>query len=136
MGKEGHSWSMPVAVEDIPEAGLHLTLEAPEDARDALAHEAGLRTLPKLTAAFDLERRGAGVRVNGHASARGGQTCVVTLEPMESSVEETVDLVFAPPAAAEGRKSKGEPPEPLVDGKIDLGAVAAEFLMLGLDPYP
>ncbi len=126
---------MPVAVEDIPEAGLHLTLEAPDEAREALAREAGLRTLPKLTAVFDLERRGAGVRVCGQVSARVGQTCGVTLEPMESDVEEAVDLVFAPPMA-DGRKSKDDPPEPLIDGKIDLGAVAAEFLMLGIDPYP
>ena len=27
-------------------------------------------------------------------------------------------------------------PEPLVDGRIDLGAIAIEFLMLGIDPYP
>ena len=26
--------------------------------------------------------------------------------------------------------------EPLVDGLIDLGAIATEFLILGLDPYP
>ena len=29
-----------------------------------------------------------------------------------------------------------KPPEPLVDGKVDLGALATEFLMLGIDPYP
>ena len=29
-----------------------------------------------------------------------------------------------------------DPPDPIVDGKIDLGALAAEFLALGLDPYP
>ena len=27
-------------------------------------------------------------------------------------------------------------PDPLIDGKIDLGALAAEFFALGLDPYP
>jgi hypothetical protein len=29
-----------------------------------------------------------------------------------------------------------EPPDEIVNGKIDLGAVVAEFLALGLDPYP
>ena len=29
-----------------------------------------------------------------------------------------------------------EPPEPLADGKVDLGALASEFLLLGIDPYP
>ena len=27
-------------------------------------------------------------------------------------------------------------PDPIVDGQIDLGALAAEFMLLGLDPYP
>ena len=27
-------------------------------------------------------------------------------------------------------------PEPLVNGAADLGAVATEFLLLGIDPYP
>ena len=30
---------------------------------------------------------------------------------------------------------EGEP-DPIVDGKIDLGALTAEFFALGLDPYP
>jgi hypothetical protein len=30
----------------------------------------------------------------------------------------------------------GEPPEPLENGIVDLGAVATEFLILGIDPYP
>ena len=29
-----------------------------------------------------------------------------------------------------------EPPEPIINGAIDLGALATEFLILGLDPYP
>jgi hypothetical protein len=29
-----------------------------------------------------------------------------------------------------------DPPDPIIGGRIDLGALAAEFLSLGLDPYP
>ena len=29
-----------------------------------------------------------------------------------------------------------DPPEVLHDGAVDLGAVATEFLLLGIDPYP
>ena len=29
-----------------------------------------------------------------------------------------------------------DPPEMLRDGAVDLGAVAIEFLLLGIDPYP
>ena len=143
-------WSVPVAVEDIPANGLHIEIEAPAAIRaQVLALVAGLasvRDLPKLSAVFDLTRRGARVHVAGHVSARVGQTCVVTLEPIESDVEETVDLLFAP-TPAEGTQpgpefdgnalnDGKEPPEPLVGGTVDLGALATEFLVLGIDPYP
>lgn len=134
------AWSVPVAVEDIPETGLHVEIEANDAACAALAQTAGLRDLSDLAAAFDLAKEGARVRVSGRVSARVGQTCVVTLEPLENKIEESIDLVFARPAGAEAQKAqetkKGEPPEPLTGDVIDLGAVASEFLMLGIDPYP
>src|SRR5579872_777838 len=99
-------WSEPVAVEDIPETGQHIELEAPEAAREAIARRAALRTLPQLSAEFDLRPQGASVRVSGRVNARVGQTCVITLEPIENDVAEVIDLVFAPAAAA--KKSKGE----------------------------
>lgn len=143
MDKTQNPWSVPVDVEDIPDTGLHVEIDAPEAVRTALRALAGLRDLPRLSAVFDLARRGAGVRVTGQVSARVGQTCVVTLEPVESDLEESVDLVFAP-ASAESAKAETfdlgtqdeDSPEPLVDGKLDLGAIATEFLLLGIDPYP
>jgi len=135
-------WSVPVAVEDIPETGLHLEIDAPADARAGVAALAGLRELPQLSAVFDLARRGAGVHVAGRVSARVGQTCVVTLEPIENDIEETVDLEYAPALVesaqihAKDVKADEEPPELLTDGKVDVGAIATEFLLLGIDPYP
>ena len=88
------------------------------------------------------------MHVTGTVSASVGQNCVVTLEPLVNEVEETVDLVFVPQQAApmRGRRSKTdetEPrdvkwddPEPLIGGVVDLGALATEFLIVGLDPYP
>ncbi len=133
MDKTGTPWSVPVAVEDIPDTGLHIEIEAPAATRAALAELAALRELPKVAAVFDLTRQGEGVHVTGQVSARAGQTCVVTLEPVESLIDEAVDLRFAP--AATPPKSDEEP-EPLVGGRVDLGAIATEFLLLGIDPYP
>jgi uncharacterized metal-binding protein YceD (DUF177 family) len=129
-------WSVPLAVDDVPEGGLHLELEAPASVRAELAKLAGLRDLGKLSAVFDVSRKGAGLHVSGAVSAKIGQTCVVTLEPMENSVEERIDLLFAPAAAGAEAHADQEPPEPLVGGAIDLGALATEFLLLGIDPYP
>lgn len=143
MKKHGQSWSIPVAVDEIPDGGLHRAIEAPAEARAALTRLAGLRDLPALRAEFDLTRRGAGVHVSGRVQAQVGQTCVVSLEPIENAVDETVEVLFTPGAAAGGDELAAEPgvdgrdpPEPLVDGIIDLGALATEFLLLGLDPYP
>ena len=144
MEKAQNPWIVPVAVEDIPETGLHVEIDAPEAARAGLTAVAGLRDLPRLSAVFDLARRGTRVRVTGQVSAQVGQTCVVTLEPMQTDVEEPIDLVFAPSpvgsphSSAETDQDAGdeEPPEPLIDGQLDLGAIATEFLLLGIDPYP
>ena len=136
MEKPRRPWSVPVAVDDIPGSGLHMEIEAPAHVRAELTKLAAVRDLPQLSAVFDLARQGAGVQVSGQVSARVGQTCVVTVEPMESQVEEAVDVVFAPSPAADAKKGDAEPPEPLVDGKVDLGALATEFLLLGIDPYP
>ncbi len=145
MEKNRSPWSVPVAVDDIPETGLHVEIDAPDTVRAELAALAGLRELARLSAVFDLARRGAGVRVAGNVTARVGQTCVVTLEPVESDIDELVDLRFAPQAAAPAsaksetvaaHTSDEDPPEPLFDGKLDLGAIATVFLLLGIDPYP
>ena len=144
MKKTAIPWSVPVAVEDIPEAGMHIEIDAPPVARTELAELAGLRDLPALSAVFDLTGRGAEVHVSGQVNARVGQTCVVTLEPIESTMSEVVDLKFAPadgteaePKSARKRPLGGdEPPEPLFNGRLDLGALATEFLILGIDPYP
>jgi uncharacterized metal-binding protein YceD (DUF177 family) len=134
MERNASPWSHQIAAEEIPETGLHLELVAPDPVRAELAKIAKVREIPQLTAAFDLARQGAGVHVSGKVSARVGQTCVVSLEPMENAVEETVELLFAPGAVA--GSGGEEPPEPLIDGKVDLGALAGEFLLLGIDPYP
>ena len=67
--------------------------------------------------------------------ARVGQTCVVSLEPIESELDEAIDATFGPPGAAV-RTDADEPPGPLAGGSVDLGALATEFLILGIDPYP
>ena len=48
-------------------------------------------------------------------------------------------VVSSPAAGTEDQERPPEAddsPEPLVGGAVDLGAVATEFLVLGIDPYP
>jgi uncharacterized metal-binding protein YceD (DUF177 family) len=137
-------WSVPVAFAHIPEDGRRFEIIAGEDTRWQLAKLTGLRTLPRLEATFQVTRQGArGLRVSGRVAATVGQVCVATLDPIENEVQENVSLVFALPSepaseagdvAAEGFDSNAA--EPLVGNSIDLGAIATEFLILGIDPYP
>ena len=136
-------WRVPVAIEDIAETGERFELVADAEIRLAVARIAGLRDLPRLEAKFEVTRHGTtGLRVVGQVSATVGQACVVTLEPLASEVAEAVDLLFLPSSLeqaqvpTETRDENWDEAEPLIGGQIDLGALATEFLILGLDPYP
>ena len=142
-------WTVPVRIEDVPEEGTHFELSPDDKTRADIATLAGLRTLPRLVASFDVTRNGSGLRVVGEIAATAGQTCVVSLEPVENEIREHIDLVFAPGMSALQSDAEPEdtdldakdldakePPEALVDGTVDLGAIAIEFLVLGIDPYP
>ena len=147
------AWHVPIRLEDVPETGRRVEMVADAPTREAIAAFADVDAVPALSASFDVVRRGKdGLRVSGEVRARVGQTCVVTLEPMESEIVETVDVLYEPPVAdaapvrtasthpgATGSpvfEDAEDPPEPLIDGIADLGALATEFLLLGIDPYP
>jgi uncharacterized metal-binding protein YceD (DUF177 family) len=141
-------WSFPVTVSRLPETGLHVEFEASAAERAQLAAVAGLNAVLLAKASFDLAPAfGSRIDVSGRVHARVGQTCVASLDPMESDIDEAIAVVFAPPeqipvSVRPVQKEEGEdaeipdPPEPIVNGVIDLGHLAAEFLMLGVDPYP
>jgi hypothetical protein len=141
-------WRSPVVVAQIPEGGLHREIEASSLEREAVAGVAGLREIISAHASFDLVPRSGGrVQVVGRVHARIGQTCVVTLDPIENDIDEDVDLIFAPPEearrladlVAEAEDSEAEvpePPEAITNGIIDLGRIATDYLCLGVDPYP
>jgi uncharacterized metal-binding protein YceD (DUF177 family) len=141
-------WRVPVVVAQIPDAGLHRDIEADQPARQAMAQLAGLREILSANASLDVTPTGEGrFHVAGRVRARIGQTCVVTLDPIENEIDEEVDLIFAPPEqipeladlvdeAIEGEAEIPDPPEPIENGVIDLGRLATDALFLAIDPYP
>jgi uncharacterized metal-binding protein YceD (DUF177 family) len=141
-------WSLTVQVAQIPEAGLHQDITANADQRAAIAALGGLRTVTSATASFDLVPvHNSRVKVTGRIRATVGQTCVVTLDPIDNEIDEKIDLVFAPPSQIPEMADlvvddlppgvePPDPPEPIERGTIDLGRVATDALFLALDPYP
>jgi uncharacterized metal-binding protein YceD (DUF177 family) len=138
-------WSHVVTVSQLgPETTL--ALEPSADTRAALARHVGALEVPELKAKLELvvNRRGD-VHVAGRLTGRVVQACVVTLEPVEAAIDEEVDVRFSadarpvefePGAEIELSAEAEDPPEPIVDGRIDLGAILTEFFSLGVDPYP
>ena len=143
--KRPEGWHISVRREDVPDTGLNLALEADEEVRArlaVLAVLAGVLSVPELRISADVTRHGEGLRAAGRVTARVTQSCVVTLEPIENTIDEPFDVLFLPPDVA-GAAPAGRDPgevddtrESLVNGAADLGAVATEFFLLGIDPYP
>ena len=148
MTDQADPWSVPIAVEQIPDTGLHRDIEADRAARDAMAELAGVREILSASASIDVTPDSGGrFHVTGRVRARVGQTCVVTLDPIENDIDEPIDLIFAPPEqipqladladdAAQSDAEIPDPPEPIENGIIDLGRLATDALFLAVDPYP
>jgi len=130
-------FSRPLRVEPLPKNGLEETIEANEAEREALAKLNNLVGISRVKAQFRIAKWRRGVKVEGEVKAHVTQTCVVSLEPFDTEIEEPIEVRFLPPdAKAPEAEDDTDAPDPLIDGKIDLGALASEFLTLALDPYP
>jgi uncharacterized metal-binding protein YceD (DUF177 family) len=137
-------WRIPVRLENVPDTGLHLDFDADEEVRARLGAVAGVRSVSRLHASVALTRHGEGLRAAGRVTATIGQTCVVSLEPLENYVDEPFDVLFVPSEAVTDVsggpihtvEDVDDTRETLVDGTADVGAVAAEFFLLGIDRYP
>ena len=136
-----------IRVDALPRDGETLTIEASPAERQALAEFLKLASIESLSATVTVTRAArGGARVTGMVQGELTQSCVVTLEPFPAAVEEEIDVRFAPRDEEREARRAQEPetvsmtdedePDPIVDGKIDLGALIAEFFALGLDPYP
>lgn len=135
----------PVDVGTIPATGIERRFVATATERAALAKAYGLREVKALSADLVAKAAGRGsVIVEGRVVADIVQTCVVSLEPVEQAIDEPVSVRFSP-EDRDGGVQGGEiavdfeaedPPEPLHGHSIDLGALAEEYFVLAIDPYP
>lgn len=149
LGQEPEIVPPPLArtlrVDELKE-GEERVIEVNRAEREAIAALLDLRALDRLIFGFRLHRRGEGrLALQGTLAAAVTQTCVVSLEPVESTLDVPVDVEFWPvpmiddlAASPDEAASHGtlDWPEPIEGGKIDLGPVIHETLATALDPYP
>lgn len=140
-------FSFSVDVQTLPPSGRVYTITADAEARARVAERLGLQSLDTLTAQLEVIPHGTGAGVTGYVDADVVQRCVVTLGPVPAHIHETIEVKYV--AQHELKKpvdeeddeedlleGEEEPPELLVDGRIDLGELAVSQVALGLDPYP
>lgn len=127
-------FSRIVDLADLPDGGRTYDLSAGEDERKALAARFDLLSMSRLEARLRVVWRGHALHVVGNLRAEVVQSCVVTLAPIDSRLEEPLELAFT-------RETPGETvglddAEPLTGDVLDIGELVAEELSLALDPYP
>jgi hypothetical protein len=137
--------SRPLKVDEIRDGNSGETA-ATEAELAAIARMLELVTLKRLALYYRVERAGGGRwRLAGRLQAGVTQACVVSLGPVEAQLEVPVEAEFWPAALVEELERNAEEggsqglldwPEPVVDGRIDLGPVIYETLATALDPYP
>jgi uncharacterized metal-binding protein YceD (DUF177 family) len=136
-------FSRIVRIDQIPAQGTELTIEAGPEERKALADRFALVEISALQARVSLRAIAGGTsfRMSAVIHASLVQTCVVTLDPLPAKIEEPFSMTFG----GDGEEDGGEldlslddedPPEPVVDGGIDIGEAVAEHLALALPPFP
>jgi uncharacterized metal-binding protein YceD (DUF177 family) len=140
---DAFAWKRPILVAELPTEGRDYELAPDAAEREALARRVGVNAVPTLSANLHIAPDGrGGASVEGVLRASVTQMCVVTLEEFDNPIEEPISARFAPPETITD-DSEGfvdirgdDPPDPLVDGALDLAAVVGEFLALAVDPYP
>jgi uncharacterized metal-binding protein YceD (DUF177 family) len=137
--KVGHISVNPVTVH----------LEANERELEGLTKLWQVSAVRSLSAELQVNRwKKDGVRIKGRVRAEITQACVVTLDPIDSVIDEHVEQIFVPEGSKLARMTTGEAAELVVDpdgpdlpelfegDAIDVGDAVAEFAALAIDPYP
>jgi hypothetical protein len=139
----------PEFVREIDVAALkgerqEFDVTATQDEMAALAERFGVDGITNLTARVLLTPFASGnkVALKVRFSADIAQTCVVSLEPLANRVEgdffaEFVQRAFTDkPDEIEFGIDDDDPPEPIMDGRIEFGELIAQHLGLLIDPFP
>jgi hypothetical protein len=141
--------SFKANVARLPQKGMPVVIEANAAQREALAAAHDLVSVECFRANLLVTSwKRNGVQVAGTVEADIIQACVLTLEPLESTIRENVEGLFLPEDSKLGRlgfhgggemllDAEGpDSPETFFGDTIDVGALTEEFFGLAIDPYP
>lgn len=133
------SWSH--ATVDVPAQGLEVTRSASDAERADMVRALPLAALDTLQAHYRITGlAGGGWRLKGQISASLVQTCVISLDPVPSVIEEPFEVEFwrevSEPEGEDKSVLEGPDVETLAGDEIPAGRIVFETLAGALDPYP
>jgi len=135
-----HEWVHSLA--EIPEAGLETRRSATAAAREKLASDLDLISCDRLDAHYAVSRLSQGrYLLQGTLEADITQTCVVTLDPVETHIVEPFEVEFRPESqgtagVAEFDALETRDIEPLEGETIPVGRIVYEQLASAIPAYP
>lgn len=148
-GSEKPPFSYPVKVGHVSANPVSVHLEANARELEGLAELWQVVAVKFFKAELQIARwKKDGIRLRGRVEAEIVQSCVVTLEPVESRIDEPFEQIFVPEGSKLARLVTSETAEMMVDPEgpdlpeaftgdtIDAGEVVTEFAALAIDPYP
>jgi uncharacterized metal-binding protein YceD (DUF177 family) len=141
--------SRPLDLVLVTDNGIERRIVADPAEKERLASEIGLLELRSLVADVRLTSgRGGAIDLDGRINAEIVQACVVSLVPVEQTIDEPFSLRFvradsrqAPPPPKAGAEimidpAAPDPPDVLTGAVLDLGPIVVEHFVLAIDPYP
>ncbi len=132
-------FSRPFQVEDLEDGEVTLELAADSTELTRLQARFGVDALNAVTAYLTLSAQPQGsVKVSGTVNAALRQTCIISLEPVEETIEEALSVLYLPPGLDEPQDDGDfELDYEAFDGlTIDLGELAAQQIAGAINPYP
>ena len=151
-----NEWSHFLDVDQLEAPGEKITLSPNEEESARLAQRLDLISIESLTATLDIKYSSGSnvVSIKGNINADIVQKCVVSLKPVSEHIEDDFEAWYADKESVvtlarkkQDRDAKGgqsevkmldesQDPEPIINGKIDLGELITQYLSLSINPYP
>ncbi len=136
-------FSRPFEVAEIEDGEVVREIKADEGELAALQGRFAIEALHAASAELSIAAAGEGVvHVSGTVRAKLSQICIVSLEPVDEEVAETVAVTYLPPGveephvAPDGDLESADEYEAFDGLSIDLGELTAQQIAAAINPYP
>ncbi|GER00712.1 DNA-binding protein [Iodidimonas gelatinilytica] len=130
-----------VTLRDVENGPVSIRLEADAHARSDLAQRFDLIAIDHLSGQVEAQKIPDGIRLEGVVTAQVTQKCAISLDPVESHIEDRFAIRFLDaPLPMEADEMVVDVDEEDVDiltqGAVDVAEILAQTVSLALDPFP